>query len=1083
MAILQGALLSFLAVAIRNSWDWDFDTTLNTEGCKEGTEAEETRKMLQQLGYPGRSDEDHCKWPGVSCDNECVVHSLACETCGGQLPECINLSQLWQVKLTSPNLTGNIKAFQGLPALRSLTLPGTRVHGNLSALANLKLWQLDLSGTRVTGSLKDLAGEVSYHDDYDYYRPSLHSTNMFNLTDLLLSHTKVTGNLNTLLMFHNLRAADLSHTAVAGRITIEWAGRLTDLIFLKLQNSSAQFVPQEEDLNMLMDNPHLPLKSLKELDLSNCPVNSPVENLLLPLASTTKLTSIQAAGTGTYGDIPKLTEVERMMYGSFHPSNYTFPLTRSLVMLDLSGNNVTGVHALPVQGRMLLRENHQQLNVNVKVFTEALSKQVFLDLSDTTLSNQDEAAELLKEGVMKTTDTHAFRDETAGYACKEVIGTLKVTPSKFLPQELCKCLPGWFGSGATCEMCPSTKFSDDLGFKTCKSCPANSTARAGSTKISDCKCQFGDLQEGICACDPHHALQNGDCTVCTKLHLQCEAPGSLASTAVPDTNYTRLEPNAQEAHRCLPPAVSDRCPGSHKCGVGYRGILCSSCADGFWATRGKCEPCAEASSTSIASLVLLGVGASLAAAFLAYRQIYGQQVPEAASVKTLLQKLMVRQGPVVLQLLQLWSVLSRLGQQNSSSDKGLPEVPYLESLQLTTTELQNSLNLQCSFHAQTVRTVAAITSPLGPLLLLGCCAALELYSAGFGVNMALKTLTFLFIGGASSAAQLLSCQSEDGDGASLEKFAFRKAVRHLSCSQRDGVAFWVDVVGFSTAVAYGVIIPLFLVGLMLRQHFALQEARLFASCAERKPPHTTLHLEMLDGQLSKEAFPKRLLAAAAAHMAVHCRGTRRVQLLEKSATVTAVSDNQEEEMELDIMKAVADAETSRSIDVLRSRRITEMLTERIMLEETQDRWLIGSRPLLLKYALCQDVWMDVAMKLFAVALVSCVSMADAWKWAIAFSLGMAVLVAACQPYMEPQVNQLQSLSCFCLALASVAFVYGLAVLARLTLVAPVMLMLWQVRSPDCTEALAERLFQELQSELPKLQRGEPHELLVQQIRL
>ena len=54
------------------------------------------------------------------------------------------------------------------------------------------------------------------------------------------------------------------------------------------------------------------------------------------------------------------------------------------------------------------------------------------------------------------------------------------------------------------------------------------------------------------------------------------------------------------------------------------------------------------------------------------------------------------------------------------------------------------------------------------------------------------------------------------DGASLEKFAFRKAVRHLSCSQRDGVAFWVDVVGFSTAVAYGVIIPLFLVPGMQR---------------------------------------------------------------------------------------------------------------------------------------------------------------------------------------------------------------------------------------------------------------------------
>lgn len=365
---------------------------------------------------------------------------------------------------------------------------------------------------------------------------------------------------------------------------------------------------------------------------------------------------------------------------------------------------------------------------------------------------------------------------------------------------------------------------------------------------------------------------------------------------------------------------------------------------------------------------------------------------------------------------------------------------------------------------------------------LGCCAALELYRAGSGVNMALKTLTFLYIGGASSTAQLFSCQSEDGDGASLGTFAFRKAVRHLSCFQRDGVAFWVDVVAYSTAVAYVVMIPLFLAGLMLRQHFALQEARLFAACAERKPPHTTLHLEMLDGQLSKEAFPKRLLAAVAAHMAVHCRGARRVQLLEKSATIIAFSDNQEEEIELDMMKVVADATASRNIDVLRSRRLTEMLTEQIMLEETQDRWLIGSRPLLSKYALGQDVWMDVAMKLFAVALVSCVSMADAWKWAIAFSLGMAVLVATCQPYMEPQVTQLQSLSCFCLALASVAFVYDWDWLARLTLVTPMMLMLWQVRCPDCTEALAERLFQELQSELPKLQRGEHHELLVQQIR-
>ena len=44
------------------------------------------------------------------------------------------------------------------------------------------------------------------------------------------------------------------------------------------------------------------------------------------------------------------------------------------------------------------------------------------------------------------------------------------------------------------------------------------------------------------------------------------------------------------------------------------------------------------------------------------------------------------------------------------------------------------------------------------------------------------------------------------------------------------------------------------------------------------------------------------------------------------------------------------------------------------------------------------------MKLYAVALVCCMSMSDAWKWAIAFSLGMALLVGVGQPYMRPQAR-------------------------------------------------------------------------------
>lgn len=39
---------------------------------------------------------------------------------------------------------------------------------------------------------------------------------------------------------------------------------------------------------------------------------------------------------------------------------------------------------------------------------------------------------------------------------------------------------------------------------------------------------------------------------------------------------------------------------------------------------------------------------------------------------------------------------------------------------------------------------------------------------------------------------------------------------------------------------------------------------------------------------------------------------------------------------------------------LRSRRLAKMLTERIILDETEDRLMIGSKPLLCKYTLCQE---------------------------------------------------------------------------------------------------------------------------------
>ena len=58
-------------------------------------------------------------------------------------------------------------------------------------------------------------------------------------------------------------------------------------------------------------------------------------------------------------------------------------------------------------------------------------------------------------------------------------------------------------------------------------------------------------------------------------------------------------------------------------------------------------------------------------------------------------------------------------------------------------------------------------------------------------------------------------------------------------------------------------------------------------------------------------------AAVAAHMAVHCRGKRRVQLQDGYITTTSSeSDGVQEIEELDTIKMLADTKTSKNIDAL-----------------------------------------------------------------------------------------------------------------------------------------------------------------------
>eukprot|EP00913_Durusdinium_trenchii_P028058 g26305.t2 len=996
------------------SWDWDFDTdddlaeddsgegkTEQSRGPECEKEANETRRLLQELGFVGELDsKDHCSWPGITCRDSCMVIRLHCDQCAGRLPQHIDLQDLQKVMLTSQNLSGNIEAFRNLQQLQDVYLGNTKVDGDIAVFSSTPLLhRLSMGNTHVGGRI-------------DAFRATPF------LAHVSLQNTEVSGDIDTFVSTPKLIHLSLTQTRVTGRV--ETFRATPGLGHLHLEGTQVTGDLQTFDATPGLTELHLGstgvrgkievLKSCGALQVLLLQRTKVWGNLgpFVQAFSFLNLRRLSLGSTQVTGDLSTLVQLEILEEADLSKTEVTGGLTEAwrgkLKHLHTLKLSHSAVHFAPREGQLTQLKEHWAREYQEK---QILPNLVNLELSGCPVNSSMEALlmplAMSSLTVIKAASAGLFGEvpKLQGRVCTHYVSADKACYLQEVPFRL-----------------PFYHTLRILDFSESLVTIAEPPFAVGSRV----------LLRGI------HGLRLGRNFLAAAVGWQVMldmrpsgaalAPPPWRSTVAPAT----MGPFAPGAPKAFGPPKA----GASR----LEGVLTHD-------TR----PCAAASSASIWSLAGLGIAAAFAlAAFFGYRWIYGVpqppgQSPPPPSAKSLLQKLISLQGPVLLQTAQLWA------------------------LQLTTTELQNSLNLQCTFDPQTVRTLAALSSPLAPLLLLLCCPVLELYRPGFGVSMALKILTVLFIGGASSTAELLSCQYEDGDGERLEHWAFRKAFPEFRCSKQDGLAFWVDAVGYSSAVAYGVLVPLFLASLMVRQYFALQKARLFISQAQVEPQRTSLQLQMLRlQQLPKEELPSRLMAAAAAHLAVHCRGKIHVQLLDGKVTLASTEVNEAtEEIKFSAAKLIADVETSKDLDMLRSRKITEMLTERLVLQASSDRFLVGAQPLLCKYTLCQDVWMEVAMKLFAVGLVSCVSMSDAWKWAIAFSLGMAVLIGVAQPYMQPQISQLQSLSCFCLALASAAFVYDCAWLARASLLAPILLLLWQVQHPDCIEALAKRLYQDEQT--------------------
>jgi len=469
------------------------------------------------------------------------------------------------------------------------------------------------------------------------------------------------------------------------------------------------------------------------------------------------------------------------------------------------------------------------------------------------------------------------------------------------------------------------------------------------------------------------------------------------------------------------------------------------------------------------------------------------------------------QAPLLLQMCQLWAVLAILATSPGASQHGqtetagmtretasetnesgstytdLWEVPYVQTLQMSLTNLKGAFNLQCKFDGAMVRFAFAFLAPTFPLFVLICCLMLEMICRGMGISAALQALVLLYIGGASSTSDLLRCQRVDGAGDSLpEGFAFRRSLPYIFCHEESELNTFVDVMGYSTAFCYGALIPFCLLYLYGRQHVVMRSSRTsVATCTGQGNLKVCLS-EVWENEQSSEKdlaiSERRLVAATAAYVSVLLKGKVGVQLVDGVAMVTPVegqSSQPSTELE-DVLSFLEGAGKKQQVTKLRCRTIADTLMERCVLEEvaTEDRVLFGAKNLLLKYTLCGNLWMEILQKLVAVALVSVVTSVDCLHLSMAITMAMAATCALVQPYLQPQVNTLQCCCFLSLAMAAFSFHCRAAWFSRLALVLPFLLSAALCTlTPDSAESLAMRLWKELDRQLPALQSGEVVEVL------
>ena len=554
----------------------------------------------------------------------------------------------------------------------------------------------------------------------------------------------------------------------------------------------------------------------------------------------------------------------------------------ALQVLDISSNRISKVQSFPSDVQSVTLANNPVIEFSPGLLESSLNKGISLDLQGVSLVNPGEAEQLIKAGKLTMTESVTSFDKSMGYECKSIThSSLVITPAMFLPDTLCVCAAGWTGTGIKCNKCPVDTYRvSNTSANKCSHCPARSHAEPASVSITGCRCVLGEMyqqgDEWRCGCPQGQAHLGNTCVNCDPLKLACIQTGSEAHSAPPLEGFARVAPNSTQAFKCFGSrCASDNADRDHLgCVKGYKSTLCSDCMPHYHRDGAKCKPCPKNAPT----FPWLGIGVFLLVigiiVILVIWRRPRQTDPRNASSFDAVKTLAASQGSVLLQICQLWPIMSGLSTIEREGS-GMWEMPYIEALQLSFQSFKESLTLQCYYDGTVVRWIFAIVSPIIPLLVILACLTLEIYDRGVGIGTALKALTLVYIGGASACSELFRCQTVDANGEELPvEFHFRKYLPNLGCEPVPDV----DAVAYGTAFCYGVVIPTCLLYLYVKQQVQTQQVRTCLAAALIGEKELNISWQKIEYTDSKKETQRHLVASATAYVSVLFRGRVRMKI-------------------------------------------------------------------------------------------------------------------------------------------------------------------------------------------------------------